>query len=457
MLKRFRLLDSLIKYTVATILIAVPLYPKFPFIRIPGTFVAIRVEDLVLAFSGLLLILIIFPKLKEFLKDKLNQSIALFLSVGIISLLSAVFITQTVIPHIGFLHWARRIEYFIPFFLGMEAIRRDRKNVGFYLKILFLVVVFVFIYGAGQKYFSWPIIITQNEEYSKGVALRWIPGSHINSTFAGHYDLSTYLVLVLPIVVSSFFVLKGKVTKFFLSFVFLAGMWLMVNSASRVSLASYMVATFISLILVRKGKFIPIIFIITIIFVGFSSNLLERYSRLFDVAGKRIMQFNLINHRVVGPVFASEDEFDLKRKILTPTPIPVPVFEDRSTNIRLNVEWPRALRAFTKNPLLGTGYSSITLATDNDYLRLLGEVGLLGFFTFFLIFVNLIVVFLERFPLHKYFRNLELSFTAGAFGSLPGLFLNTMFIDIFEASKFAIIFWLVAGLSLSTIKYGKSE
>ena len=74
------------------------------------------------------------------------------------------------------------------------------------------------------------------------------------------------------------------------------------------------------------------------------------------------------------------------------TPIPTeesqPVFEDRSVSIRLNVEWPRAIRAFSKNPLLGTGYSSITLATDNDFLRLLGEVGLVGALAFFLIFAN---------------------------------------------------------------------
>ena len=35
---------------------------------------------------------------------------------------------------------------------------------------------------------------------------------------------------------------------------------------------------------------------------------------------------------------------------------------------------------------MGTGFSSITLATDNDFLRLLGETGITGFMAFFLIF-----------------------------------------------------------------------
>ena len=63
-------------------------------------------------------------------------------------------------------------------------------------------------------------------------------------------------------------------------------------------------------------------------------------------------------------------------------PVDVDAGVARSGEIRFNVEWPRAITAFSKNPLLGTGPGSITLATDNDYLRSLGESGLLGFITF---------------------------------------------------------------------------
>ena len=62
----------------------------------------------------------------------------------------------------------------------------------------------------------------------------------------------------------------------------------------------------------------------------------------------------------------------------------------RSFQIRLNIEWPRAIRAFWKNPFLGTGYSSITIATDNDYLRILGETGIFGLLSFVLLFFVLV-------------------------------------------------------------------
>jgi hypothetical protein len=231
------------------------------------------------------------------------------------------------------------VEYFIPLFLGIEAVRRDRKNLDFFLKICVLVVLVVFVYGFGQKHFGWPIIITQNEEYSKGVALRWIPGSHINSTFAGHYDLASYLVLLLPIFINLLFKLKNYKEKLILFLAIFAGLWLLVNSASRISLASYLVSVSLGLLFIRKIKFIPIVVVISVIFVMFSSNLLDRYTRLFQVVKENFVQFNKINYELLLPnVYASED-LTARRSSNTPTPTPPPVFEDRSTNIRLNVEY----------------------------------------------------------------------------------------------------------------------
>lgn len=123
------------------------------------------------------------------------------------------------------------------------------------------------------------------------------------------------------------------------------------------------------------------------------------------------------------------------------------VQEDRSTSIRLNVEWPRAIRALTKNPLTGTGYSSISLATDNDYLRMLGETGILGFLSFFTFFGSILFVLLKALPKSDSMSPKE-HFIAGVFATIPGVALNMVFIDILEASKFAILFWLMLGFAV---------
>jgi len=449
MQKLSTLLSQKLKYLTAVILIAVPLYPKFPLINVPNTYVSIRLEDFVLLLSALILFFIMLPKVVNLFQTDLIRAILIYLVVGLVSLVSAILLTKTVIPAIGFLNWLRRLEYFVPFFLGLFAMGADRKNLEFYVKIIIFVVIVAFIYGFGQKYFSFPVIITQNEEYSKGVALRWIPGSHINSTFAGHYDLASFIVLTLPFLISAFFLLKGKLTKFVLAITVASGLWLLVNAASRISLVSYLISACLALIFIKKYKAMIVVMAISVLFIFTSTNLLNRYERIIEVTRERLK----INFRVelVTETYAAQEESTLpvRRNNILPTSTPPPVFEDRSTSIRLNVEWPRAVRALAKNPLLGTGYSSITLATDNDFLRALGETGLLGLLSFLLIFLRLVKMFFAKFPIWKSFKGLELAFFSGVFASLPGLFVNAFFIDIFEASKFAIIFWLFMGIMVS--------
>lgn len=451
MQRPFKSLNNILKYSVAGVLLAVPLFPKFPFIRVLGIPVSIRLEDFLLAIVAIFLVIYILPDVVNFLKDRLNGAIFLFLIVGLVSLVSAVFVTKTVVPHIGFLHWARRIEYIIPFFVGVLVIKEKRGNLEFFLKVLMITIIFVAVYGLGQRYLSWPIIITQNPEYAKGVALRWVAGSHINSSFAGHYDLGSFLVLLLPLYISLFFVVREFRTRVVLFFVVSSGLWLLSYSGSRISVFSYLVSAVFALILTKKYKAIPLIIAFSLVFFSLSPNLKARYLRIIEVSTQRLKGISQVLYAPKsGSAFAAEEEPVLpqRRKLPTPTPTPPPVFEDRSMAIRLNVEWPRAVRAFAKNPLLGTGYSSITLATDNDYLRLLGETGILSFLAASLVFIRIGKVILVKLPLTKNYQGLELGFLAGIVGALPGIFLNAVFLDIFEASKFSTIFWLMIGFAV---------
>lgn len=452
MLKHLERLSRVIKYGVAAILLAVPLYPKFPFIRIPGTYVSIRLEDFLIAIVSLLVLVFLFPKIKEIVRGRVEQAIFLFLFVSVVSVISGVFLTQTIPLHLGILHWTRRVEYFAPFFIAMALIKgRDPNLIEFIIKVLMLTIFIAFIYGYGQIHSGWPVIITQNEEYSKGIALRWVPGSQLSSTFAGHYDLATFLIFVLPVFITTFFLIRGLFSKIALGGTIFCGLWLLVNTLSRTSILAYFISSSLSLFLAKKYKAIPVVLAVSLIFFGFSSNLLARYIKLLDVV--RIQKILYITPYA----FAEDMVIPERRSVATPTASPTPVFEDRSTSIRLKVEWPRAVRAFSKNPLLGTGFSSITLATDNDYLRLLGEVGILGFLSFILIFLNIGMIVKKTLAVLNRFSGVEMGLTAGVIGAVPGVLLNAFFIDVFEASKFAIIFWLLVGISVSLLKMSKNE
>ncbi len=449
---------KIIKYLVGAIILAIPLYPKFPFLKIPGTYVAIRIEDF-LIFTAVVVIsllqlydnkLKVVEKISSIFHNKVSKSIVLFWGITLVSLISGIIITQTVTPHIGILHWGRRIEYMLMFFVGLSSVK-SREDLVFYLKCFLLVVLTAFVFGIGQKYFNWPVITTQNSEYSQGVALRYMPGGHLVTTFAGHYDLATFLILISPLLyilaagnIKKHVFFNEKKTKILLFSAIGAGFWLLVNAASRISVVSYLISVCLGLFLIKKYKYIPVVIVVCAIFVAFSTNLIDRYSRIFQVTVEKVFQKG-------NPIMYVLPKVEVLAQETLQTPQPQPqVFEDRSTSIRLNVEWPRAVRAFSKNPFLGTGFSSITLATDNDYLRLLGEVGILGILSFLLIFFHLVIQLIKKI---KYTSELtiEKAFRIGVFSCLPGIFLNAFFIDIFESSKFAILFWLILGIALARL------
>jgi hypothetical protein len=119
---------------------------------------------------------------------------------------------------------------------------------------------------------------------------------------------------------------------------------------------------------------------------------------------------------------------------------------DLSFTTRFQGEWPRALAAFAKNIFLGSGYGSVGLAVDNSYLRMLAEVGLVGFGAFLAIFVAAGVVIKLAFP--KIESPLARSFLVGLAAGVAGLAVNGLFIDVFEASKVAFTLWILVGIAL---------
>lgn len=153
------------------------------------------------------------------------------------------------------------------------------------------------------------------------------------------------------------------------------------------------------------------------------------------------------DQQVAGPgeVLAIQGDYVIKKVLAY----------DVSFTTRFQGEWPKAVSLFKKDILLGSGYSSTGLAVDNNYLRILGEVGLLGFFAYFgilliaAIYVKKTLVYVDS-PLVKSFI---FGLAAGSFG----LLLNAFLIDVFEASKIAFTFWLLIGVVLGTLHFYQKE
>ena len=478
---------NLLKYGTAAIIMAVPLFPKFPLIRIPGTYVSIRLEDFLIALVALFWLFSFWQLKFKFFKDNLNRIILGYLTIGFLSLFSAIFLTQTVEPHLALFHTIRRVEYLMVFFIMVASIK-SREDVRFFAQVFLLTAFLVFLYGLGQKFFMFPVISTMNVEFAKGIALRLSPGARVSSTFAGHYDLGAYLVLLLSFLMAYIVATKKKMRRVPLLFFFGFLFWLILASASRISFAAYLGSITLTLFLLKKKSWIIPVLVLSLITSVFASELTERYANTLRVSllkigeikielpwVKKSAQISFLPEPTPTPTPApAVVPVKGPKKIIkvmpqpTPTPTPgkryfyyggvgsEPPPEDRSTAIRLKVEWPRAIRAFLKNPLLGTGYSSITLATDNDYLRALGEIGLLGFLAFVMIFIGIGLkakeIIFSKTPIEE-----EKAILIGIVGGTIGFLANALFIDVFEASKAAITFWLLMGLAIGISKISFSK
>ncbi len=489
-----KILDNSLIFSTIFLIVFIPLYPKLPLQDIVGTWVNIRLEDYVILLVGLLWGI-------QFLRKKVNFSaplslpIILFWVVGALSTLYAIFLIFPSLSNVSWslavLHFARRIEYLMLFFIAFSALRKKEYIRPVIISVIVTLGLVIF-YGFGQKirpeYFY--AFSTMNEEFSKGIPLRLSPLARIPSTFAGHYDLAAYLVLIIPLIGSISFGVKKWGWKIFHIVLAALGLCLLLLTESRVSFAVYLLTiSFMLFIQNKKWLVLPVLIISLLIAVPFNG-FMERFAGTItqvdqivdartgkvigtakpDETGKELVIEDTLSTgenlprgsgyiNVPGEIQKGPNKITVKRltadgKVITDElrgefGTKKGYAFDVSWTTRFQGEWPRAIDAFKRNILLGSGYSSISLATDGDYLRLLGEVGLFGFASFLLIFLTFFLYVRKIIPDvdDPLSRSFVLGVTAGVFGIL----MNATLIDVFEASKVAYTQWLLIGCAVGVL------
>ncbi|MEO8581090.1 MAG: hypothetical protein ABI425_00760 [Patescibacteria group bacterium] len=533
-------LDNHILLILSAFLFAfIPLYPKLPLADIiPGYIVRLRLEDLFVAATIVIYGIQILRKKAQW-KTPFTWIILAYSIVGILSTISAVYITKT-IPlqplHVGktLLHYFRYLEYFSLFFVAYSAVK-TKKDFTWMLAIFATTVVLISMYGYGQKFFYWPLYSTMNREFSKGQRLYLTEHARVQSTFGGHYDMAGYLAVALPMLLAIFFATKKWRWKVPLFISYTAGLWLLIMSASRASFAGFVVGAMLLIALFvaqqstwkrklwwgfSRGSLTA--FMILYMFFTFGDSIFERFLQILqphpalmdtydslNESRKSLLQgnFSAIIQKYTpklpdvkppenGHAVTAEDQENTH--VLVPSDerpttqqpsdvyvqVPDTVFvttvsasgvattssftRDRvysenalkyglSMAIRLDTLWPQAIRGFQSNPLLGSGYATLTKAnvddfteaesTDNNFLRTLGETGLLGVITFYGTIV--IGMFLSG----KILLSSASSFAkAVAIGFVTGsvaLLVNAVYIDVYASSKIAFTYWALSGFVIS--------
>ncbi len=471
---------KILRPVLAVLILFIPLYPKFPLANVKGTYVAIRLDDMVVAIA--ILIWIIYQIKNNFPVFKQNITklfLAYFIAITL-STVNAILIYQTDPANILILHLLRRFEYMSLFFITIDAVK-SRLDLKFPYIALIITTLGVNIFGYGQKYLNFPVISTMNAEFSKGTLLQMNVWTRISSTFAGHYDLAAYLSLVLLITLAVTTLIKNKPIKFLSLLFWLISFQIFTFTASRVSTFAFWGGMTLTLLLLKKFLWIVPFSLIMIVTIFFSADLNQRLLATLpaikqiipDLSFKKPESSKPTPTPTLAPIAIVDTTPEpIKPEAPKPTSTPLPTIvrnrpEDenqqvdtdagvaRSGEIRFNAEWPRAITAFRKNPLIGNGLGSITLATDNDYLRLLGESGILGFLTF--LAIPLYFVF-QTFPvIFKKKRTLENNLAIVLFGSVLVMLANATLIDVFESSKPAYLFWIMMGVYYRVLTISKNK
>lgn len=522
--------DKNLLFAISTfLLIFIPLYPKIPLADLlPGYIVRLRFEDLlVMLAAGVYMIWMLRGKIQPW-KNPLFVIIMVYLGIGLMSGLSAIFITKT-IPmywlHIGKwgLHWARRVEYMFLIFLFYDSVI-NKKRLSLLIWLTGLVVIVATIYGFGQKYYQWPVYSTMNREFSKGWRLVLTEHARVPSTFAGHYDLAAFLVLGLPLMLAMAFYGNGLV-KWSGRIGFISGYILLILTASRASFIAYGGATVLFFVFLGKYRGLKYVLIRGLVVAIFSALVFFGFG---DLSGRfaQVINISPITNYIKNSIFKIDkttpknyltisdqlalvaDKTDVppipyqqsaesggasrggdkNEKTPADANLPFDVYTDQllpiteksasgsaiiykqrsysdaafayglSSAIRFDALWPRAIAGFKTNILLGSGYSTLTKeevgifteaeSTDNDYLRALGETGLLGFMAFFgTILWGCWLLWLGQKEKDGLSKAILLAIISGTFG----LLINATYIDVFEASKVAFTFWALMGAALSQI------
>ncbi|MBU1000201.1 O-antigen ligase family protein, partial [Patescibacteria group bacterium] len=395
--------------------------------------------------------------------------ILLFFFIGIVSTFSAIFLTHTAISHLSILHFLRRVEFMI-LLPVVASVVKSRKQLIWVLIFLALTVLSVNLYALGQEYLDWPVISTTNSEFAKGLILHLTSGARVNSTFAGHYDLAAFLAMTISVLTALFFAAR-KAVKIPIFCLGLLSFAVLIMTASRLSFVAALAGIISALLFVRKKKYILLIFIAAILILIYPSQLRDRLISTVTV------NFFSMGQRYEGETLDQQIRSKLNIPTLairtssvsatastfaspsgqTATDIapgePIDTTQlgvYRSFEIRYKVEWPRAVTALIKNPFLGTGYASIDIATDNDFLRSLGEVGILGTTAFVLVLIEAAKRILSCSALES---KLIRYFSAGVLSMMVAFVVNGLFIDVFEASKVASLFWMMLGLNLAVLRF----
>lgn len=411
------------------ILAIVMFLPKINIINIPGTYVGIRLEDIIIALYALIFVVCLLNG-HRFSKEVCKVSL-LFFFYWIICFISDCynFISSDLSIVKSTLYFARKFEYFILIYAGYDYIR-NMTDIRRLLNLIDASVIYHMIIVALQFAGIMPI-------FSSGTMI-WVHDvDRTFSIFNGPYEFAGYLMMVSTI--CSYRLVKGQnIGKN--SVLLFIDVVLLFMTKSRISLVAAILVDILICIKFSKNilklllKVFGGIIIAVICFAVFEIGTDKMFERFSTIDIKPMVETTKATWENRDfEQFVTYKEYHLDRRFIAQG-------TDESYAIRIS-KWCVLLEGFIRHPLLGYGQSFALEAADGQYVRTLAESGLLGLASW----VSMCIFILR---ISKKDGNKELAMLIGH--GMLSLMITAIFIDIFEASKIMMFYWFVCGAFLKT-------
>ncbi len=423
------------------LIIVVACFPKINIINVPGSSTGIRIDDILIAIT---LFIMILSTGKEIFNDKnIKKITTIFLVYSVSCVISIIFGTLNgyISPLLGALHLTRKIEYFIFIFFGYRYFKYEQQNPKI-LKIVNCVVVFHLLVCILQ-YFGLV------GSFNAGEALDYLTQGRVSSTFNGAYELSAFLLLLLPIYLYNIFSKSRQTSGLYQNLFFIGIIFLCIFiSESRISFLAFIAIVILMFyhfkVKNNKKNFAIIVITIFVAILGLSalksgnSNISKRLNEI-SISGF-IESTSCAWEYKDFDLYLSQNKWYGNYACMT-------IGTDSSWNLRVN-HWMQLIDGALRNPLFGLGLSIAGSASDGEYVRILTESGLLGLLLWGYLLYKLVCIF------NKHQDNKLCVISKYA---LFGMLIGAIFIDVFSASKVIMIFWFLVGMSYSSIFEDENE
>lgn len=417
------------KFLVYLLLAFIALFPKVSIISVGGSSAGIRLEDFLIAVVIFLLVYGLSRcsiKANTTILKKIEKIFSIYVILSTVSTLYGIY-RGYVLPLTGILFLVRKIEYFILVYIGFYFgnIVVDKKRL-FFNFIVFFHFVLCLLQQAGLI-----------GSFNRGEMLDVLTQGRVSSTFNGAYELSAFLLLILPFYLISW--IKDKENKFSNTLFIIIITYCIVLSNSRSSLVIELILIVLLLhkekIFKRVGalrKFLTVSTLAFPILLYFATKIdYSRFKSLSFFKTLHIIKFTWKYRNFEKYIRLGDWYGDAPIGLVQMSSLGY----DGSSYQRFS-HWMQLIDGWLSSPIIGCGISVAGNSADGNYIKILAETGVMGL----VVWIYLLYIIFKT--LTQTEKNTWLLY------SFISIVIGATFIDLFDSSKIMMMFWFLYGAYL---------